>query len=107
MTKGDFAAVRKLFRPDFLQVDSHIAALDTLLITLKQCRLTGYELRDLQVRILGPDAAMTAYHMVNTFNCGTDANAEVHHFDNNSTTVWVRRPNGWLVQAHTETPARP
>jgi hypothetical protein len=111
MAEGDFATVRSLFTPDFIQVDSHIAALDTLLITLRQCKLTTYELRDLQVRILSPDSAITAYHVVNTFDCGTEDKADLHHFDNNSTTVWVRRPGTptakWLVQAHTETPAKP
>lgn len=107
MAEGDFATVRSLFTPDFIQVDSHIAALDTLLITLRQCKLTTYELRNLQVRILSPDSAMTAYHVVNTFECGTEAKPEPHNFDNNSTTVWVRRTGKWLVQAHTETPAKP
>ena len=111
MAEGDFATVRKLFTPDFIQVDSHIAALDTLLITLKQCKLTTYELRDLQVRVLSPGSAMTAYHVVNTFDCGTETKPDLHNFDNNSITVWVRRPGApaaqWLVQAHTETPAKP
>jgi hypothetical protein len=107
MAEGDFATVRSLFTPDFIQVDSHIVALDTLLITLRQCKLTAYELRDLQVRILSPDSAMTAYHVVNTFDCGAEDKADLHHFDNNSTTIWVRRAGKWLVQAHTETPAKP
>src|SRR3979490_2644969 len=97
MAEGDFATVRSLFTPDFIQVDSHIAALDTLLITLKQCKLTTYELRDLQVRILSLDSAMTAYHVVNTFDCGTEAKPELHNFDNNSTTVWLRHAGKWLV----------
>lgn len=107
MAEENFATVRKLFMPDFIEVDSHIAALDTLLVTLQQCKLTEYELRDLEVRILGPDAAMTAYHAVSTFDCGTEAKPDPHHFDNNATTVWVRRSGKWLVQAHTETPAKP
>ncbi|GGA74439.1 hypothetical protein GCM10011507_27320 [Edaphobacter acidisoli] len=107
MAEENFASVRKLFTPDFVEVDSHIAALDTLLITLQQCKLTDYELHDLQVRILGPDAAMTAYHAVATFDCGTEAKPDLHHFDTNDTTTWVRRSGTWLVQAHTETPAKP
>lgn len=107
MAEENFASVRKLFTPDFIEVDSHIAALDTLLITLQQCKLTDYELRDLQVRILGPDSAMTAYHAVATFECGTEAKPDPHHFDTNDTTTWVRRSGTWLVQAHTETPAKP
>ena len=107
MAEENFATVRKLFTPDFIEVDSHIAALDTLLVTLQQCKLTSYELRDLEVRILGPDSAMTAYHAVSTFDCGTEAKPDHHNFDNNSTTVWVRRSGQWLVQAHTETPAKP
>jgi len=105
--EGNFSTVRALFTPDFIQVDSHIAALDTLLVTYQQCHLTTYELRDLQVRILSPDSALTAYHVVNTFDCGTEAKPELHHFDNNSTTIWVRHRSKWLVQAHTETPAKP
>jgi len=106
MAEGDFATVRSLFAKDFIQVDEHIQAVDSLLITLKHCKLESYELRDLQVRILSPDSALTAYHVVNTFNCGTGDKPETKAYDNNSTTVWVRQPNTtrWLVQAHTETP---
>src|SRR5271154_3378450 len=106
MAEGDFATVRGLFTTDFIQVDEHIQALDTLLITLKHCKLESYELRDLQVRILTPDSALTAYHVVNTFQCGTADKPQTKNYDNNSVTVWVRQPNTtkWLVQAHTETP---
>lgn len=107
IAEADSATVHKLFTADFVEVDSHIAALDTLLVALQQCKLTGYELRDLQVRILGPDSALTAYRMVNTFECGTESKSDLHHFDNNDTTTWVRRSGKWLVQAHTETPAKP
>lgn len=109
MAEGDFATVRSLFTSDFIQVDDKIEAVDSLLITLKHCRLESYELRDLQVRILSPDSALTAYHVVNTFNCGTEDKPQVKNYDNNSITVWVRQPNTakWLVQAHTETPTTP
>jgi hypothetical protein len=109
MAEGDFGTVRSLFTPDFLQVDEHIQALDTLLIMLKHCKLESYELRDLQVRILTPDSALTAYHVVNTFQCGSVDKPTVMNNDNNSVTVWVRQPtNGrWLAQVHTETPAKP
>ena len=115
MAEGDFATVRSLFTKDFIQVDDKIQAVDALLVNLKHCKLQEYELRDLQVRILSPDSAMTAYHVVNTFNCGT-ANKDNSHeksqtksYDNIATTVWVRQPGTakWLVQAHTETPAAP
>lgn len=107
MAEGDFATVRSLFTKDFIQVDAHIQAVDELLINLKHCKLQSYELRDLQIRILSPDSALTAYHVVNTFNCGTVDNPERKTHDNNSTTIWVRKPGtaNWLVQAHTETPA--
>ena len=109
MAEGDFATVRSLFTLDFIQVDQHIQALDTLLITLKHCKLESYELSDLQVRLLTPDSALTAYHVVNTFNCGTEDKPDLNKNDNNSVTVWVRQPKSgkWLVQAHTETPAKP
>jgi hypothetical protein len=109
MAKGDFAAVRGLFTTDFIQVDEHIQALDTLLITLKHCKLESYELQDLQVRILTSDSALTAYHVLNTFNCGTEHNPNLKINDNNSVTVWVRQPKSgkWLAQVHTETPAKP
>jgi hypothetical protein len=108
MAEGDFATVRSLFARDFIQVDDHIQAVDALLISLKHCKLESYELRDLQVRILSPDSALTAYHVVNTFNCGTDDKPQRKSYDNNSTTVWVRQPgtSKWLAQAHTETPAK-
>jgi hypothetical protein len=109
MAEGDFATVRSLFAKDFIQVDDRIQAVDALLITLKHCKLESYELRDLQVRILSPNSALTAYHVVNTFNCGTDDKPERKSYDNNSTTVWVRQSGAakWLVQAHTETPVKP
>jgi Domain of unknown function (DUF4440) len=109
MAQGDFATVRKLFTPDFIQIDDHIQALDSLLITLKHCKLESYELQDLQVRILTPDSALTAYHVLNSFECGTPDKPLSKSFDNNSMTAWVREPGTqkWLVQAHTETPAKP
>jgi hypothetical protein len=108
MAEGDFATVRNLFARDFLEVDDRIQAVDALLINLKHCKLESYELRDLQVRILSPDSALTAYHLVNTFNCGTEDKPQRKSYDNNSTTVWVRQhgTSKWLVQAHTETPVK-
>jgi hypothetical protein len=104
--EGDFSTVRSLFTTDYIQVDNSIQALDTTLIFLKHCRLTSYELRDLQVRILTPDSAITAYHVLSSFTCKSES-PEIKSFDNNSLTVWVRHPGSakWLVQAHTETPA--
>jgi hypothetical protein len=108
MAEGGFATVRSLFTKDFIEVDERIQAVDALLINLKHCKLESYELRDLQVRILSPDSALTAYHVVNTFNCGTEDKPDRTQYDNNSTTVWVRQPGAkkWLVQAHTEAPAK-
>ncbi len=109
MAEGNFATVRSLFTKDFIEVDDHIQAVDALLISLKHCKLEAYELRDLQVRILSADSAMTAYHVVNTFNCGTADKPQRTSYDNNSTTVWVRQTGTgkWQAQAHTETPAKP
>jgi hypothetical protein len=108
MAEGNFAAVRSLFTKDFIGVDAHIQAVDALLINLKHCKLESYELRDLQVRILSADSAMPAYHVVNTFNCGTAEKSERTSNDNNSTTVWVRQAGSskWQAQAHTEAPAK-
>src|SRR3954453_20793827 len=108
MAEGDFDTVRSMFARDFIEVDERIQAVDTLLMKLKHCRLEWYELRDLQVRILSPDSALTAYHVVNTFNCGTEDKPERTHYDNNSTTVWGRQPGTakWLVQTHSEAPAK-
>jgi hypothetical protein len=104
--EGDFNTVRSLFTPDYIQVDSTIQALDTTLIFLKHCKLTSYELRDLQVRILTPNSAITAYRILSSFTCDADTKPETKSFDNNSLTVWVRQPGTkWLAQAHTETPA--
>jgi Domain of unknown function (DUF4440) len=107
--EGDFKTVQSLFTPDYVQVDSSIQALDTTLIFLRHCKLTSYELRDLQVRILTPDSALTAYHVLSSFTCdvATNGTPKVKSFDNNSLTVWVRHPGStkWLAQAHTETPA--
>jgi hypothetical protein len=108
MAEGDFATVRSLFTKDFIEVDDKIQAVDALLVNLKHCKLQAYELRDLQVRILSPDSALTAYHVVSTFNCGTEDKPQVKNYDNNATTTWVRQPNNkWLAQAHTETPTAP
>lgn len=108
--EGDFKTVQSLFTPDYVQVDSSIQALDTTLVFLKHCKLTSYELRDLQVRILTPDSALTAYRVLSSFACDVATShgaPKVKSFDNNSLTVWVRRPGStkWLAQAHTETPA--
>lgn len=109
LAEGDFDRVRRLFTPDFIEVDGHIEALDSLLIPLHHCRLTSYELKDLQVRILSPDSAMTAYHVTNTFECDQPGSPLSRSYDNDSVTVWVRQPGNahWLVQAHTESPAQP
>jgi hypothetical protein len=109
MAEGDFATVKALFTKDFIEVDDRIQAADALLINLKRCKLESYELRDLQVRILSSDSAMTAYHLVNTFNCGTEEKAQLKSYDRNATTVWVRqsRDAKWLVQAHTESSSKP
>jgi hypothetical protein len=105
-SEGDFNTVRGLFTPDYIQVDSTIQALDTTLIFLKHCKLNSYELRDLQVRILTPNSAITAYRVLSSFTCNADSKAETKSFDNNSLTVWVRQSGStkWLAQAHTETP---
>jgi hypothetical protein len=105
--EGDFNAIRNLFTTDFILVDDKIQALDTTLIFLKHCKLTSYELGDLQVRILTTDSALTAYHVVSTFTCNAETKPETRSFDNNSITVWVRPPGTtkWQAQAHTETPA--
>jgi hypothetical protein len=104
--EGDFNSVKNLFTPDYIQVDTTIQALDTTLVFLKHCKLTTYELRDLQVRILTPNSALTAYHVLSTFSCNADTKPETRSFDNNSLTVWVRQSSNakWLAQAHTETP---
>jgi hypothetical protein len=109
MAESGFSSVRSLFTPDFIEVDDHIEAADALLINLKHCKLESYELRDLQVRILSPNSALTAYHVVNTFDCGTADKPERKNYDNNSVTVWVRKTGSakWLAQTHTETPASP
>ena len=105
MAEGDFATVRSLFTKDFIEVDDKIQAVDALLVNLKHCKLQAYELRDLQVRILSPDSALTAYHLVSTYSCGTGDKPQVKNYDNNATTTWVRQADKkWLVQAHTETP---
>jgi hypothetical protein len=108
--EGDFATIRSLFTPDYVEVQKNIQALDTTLVFLKHCKLTSYELRDLQVRILTPDSAMTAYNVISSFACNSGSDSgktEVRNLDSNALTVWVRRPGStkWLAQAHSETPA--
>ena len=109
MAEGGFSAVRSLLTPDFIGVDDHIRAADALLVHLQHCKLQSYELRDLQVRILSPDSALTAYHVVSAFTCGTEDKPEHTNYDENSVTVWVRKPGAakWLAQAHTQSPAQP
>jgi hypothetical protein len=105
-SEGDFATVRSLFTPDYIQVTDTIQALDATLIFLKHCHLTSYELRDLQVRILTPNSAITAYHLLSSFTCSSGTPSDIKSFDNNALTIWVRRDHSakWLAQAHSETP---
>jgi hypothetical protein len=107
MADSGFGAVRSLLTPDFIEVDDQIRAADALLVNLRHCKLESYELRDLQVRILSADSAMTAYQVVSSFNCGSEQKPALKHYDQNSTTVWVRKPGSvnWLAQSHTETSA--
>jgi Domain of unknown function (DUF4440) len=109
MAEANLTTVRSLFTKDFLQVNDKIEAVDSLLVTLKRCKLESYELRDLQVRILSPDSALTAYNVVSSYACGDPEKPQHKTHDNNATTVWVREPNTtkWLVLAHTETPTHP
>lgn len=109
MAEGGFAAVRSLLTPDFIEVDGQIRAADALLVNLKHCKLESYELRDLQVRITSANSAMTAYHVVSSFNCGTEEKPETKSRDEDAMTVWVRRDGAakWLAQAHMVTPAVP
>ncbi len=79
MAEGDFATVRGLFTPDFIQVNDHIQALDSLLITLKHCKLESYELRDLQVRILTSrlcDDCLSRRQQLQLWHCECAANQE-------------------------------
>ncbi len=109
MADSGFSAVRALFTPDFIEVNDQIRAADALLVNLKHCKLESYELRDLQVRILSHDSALTAYRVVSRFDCGSEGRAERRNYDENSITVWVRKTGEakWLAQAHSQTPVKP
>lgn len=106
MADSGFAGVRNLLTTDFIEVNQQIRAADALLVNLRHCKLVSYELQDVQVRILSPDSAMTAYHVTGSFHCGSEEKPGRKSYDQNSTTVWVRQPgsNRWLAQSHTETP---
>ena len=97
----DLAAFQAFLLPDFLDVEKTIQTRDQILANLGTCTLVSSKIRNHQLRMLSPDAAILTYTRSTETTCG-----ESHLTgDYNATTTWVRRDNKWLVQIHTETPA--
>jgi uncharacterized protein (TIGR02246 family) len=99
----DLAAFHALLLPDFLDVEKTIQTREQIMENLNTCTLVSFKIRNHQLRVLSPDAAIVTYSRSSETACG-----ESHLTgDYNATTTWVRRDGKWLVQIHTETPAKP
>ena len=99
----DLAAFHALLLPDFLDVEKTIQTREQIMENLNTCTLVSFKIRNHQLRVLSPDAAVVTYSRSSETACG-----ESHLTgDYNATTTWVRRDGKWLVQIHTETPAKP
>jgi uncharacterized protein (TIGR02246 family) len=97
----DLAAFHALLLPDFLDVEKTIRTREQIMESLNICTLVSFKIRNHQLRMLSPDAAVVTYSRFSETICG-----ESHLTgDYNATTMWVRRDGKWLVQIHTETPA--
>jgi uncharacterized protein (TIGR02246 family) len=97
----DLAAFHALLLADFLDVERTIQTREQIMESLNTCTLVSFKIRNHQLRMLSPDAAVITYSRSSETICG-----ESHLTgDYNATTTWVRRDGRWLVQIHTETPA--
>jgi uncharacterized protein (TIGR02246 family) len=95
----DLAAFHALLLPDFLDVEKTIQTREQIMESLNTCTLVSFKMRNHQLRMLSPDAAVITYSRSSETICG-----ESHLTgDYNATTTWVRRDGKWLVQIHTET----
>jgi uncharacterized protein (TIGR02246 family) len=96
----DLAAFHAMLVPDFLDVERTIQTREQIVESLNTCTLVSFRIRNHQLRMLSPDAAVVTYSRSSETTCG-----ESHlSGDYNATTTWVRRDGKWLVQIHTETP---
>jgi|GEM_PF-872974 len=97
----DLATFQAFLLPDFLDVEKTIQTRDQIMANLGTCTLVSSKIRNHQLRMLSPDAAILTYTRSSETVCG-----ESHLTgDYNATTTWVRREGKWFVQIHTETPA--
>jgi uncharacterized protein (TIGR02246 family) len=97
----DLAAFHAMLMPDFLDIEKTIQTREQIMESLNTCTLVSFKIRNHQLRVLSPDAAVVTYSRSSETACG-----ESHLTgDYNATTTWVRRDGKWLVQIHTETPA--
>jgi hypothetical protein len=99
----DLMAFESLLLPDYLEVEKTIQTREQLMANLNTCTFVSYKLRNHQVRVISPDAAVIAYSGSSEITCG------VSHLTSNfnATTTWVRREGKWLIQMHTEIPIKP
>jgi uncharacterized protein (TIGR02246 family) len=99
----DLVAFQSLLLPDYIEVEKTIQTRDQIMANLNTCNLVSFKMRNHQVRVLSPDAAVVAYSGSSEITCG-----QSHLLSNyNATTTWVRREGKWLVQMHTEIPIKP
>jgi hypothetical protein len=99
----DLMAFQSLLLPDYIEVEKTIQTREQLMANLNTCMIVSYKLRNHQVRVISPDAAVIAYSGSSEIVCG-DSHLTSHY---NATTTWVRREGKWLVQMHTEIPIKP
>lgn len=98
--KGDLPRLSAILAPDFVYagpqgISSRQAALDVI----RQCKLSAYSFRDLQMRRLSPDAAVLVYRLNQDLTCFGKKDPSVTL---NSDT-FVKRRGKWYIVLTTQT----
>jgi len=99
-TKGDTAALDKLFTPDFTNVEQYLwdrqQVLDFVQQFFAKCSLAPVKILDPYVTLLSPTIATLVYHATESPTCG----ARTMSGNTNISTVWVLTPATASDPAH-------
>jgi Domain of unknown function (DUF4440) len=110
---GDYTTFRAFLLPTYLNVEDHILNRDDTMAFIQQCKVDSYKISNLQVRPLGPDSALSVYHINYSLACTFGGKPQTLTSDSNVSSIWVRSkdsaspnaPAQWRLQSHFETPA--